>query len=69
MNQLKTDPIRVEMEGNNLKCLLCSHELFHKRRTQVQVALPGGMSPEWHENAAYCLVCDHCGHVDWFIQK
>ncbi|HTI69314.1 MAG TPA: hypothetical protein VMF06_05085 [Candidatus Limnocylindria bacterium] len=69
MPQFKTDPCRVEIEGKHVKCLICGHEQFHRRRVQVDTALSTGMSQEWHHNAGYCLLCDHCGFIHWFVQK
>ena len=69
MPNLKTEPVRVELEGSPVKCQMCSHDLFHKRRSHVDTALSAGLSPEWQDNAAYCLVCDRCGYIYWFIQK
>jgi hypothetical protein len=69
MSLLKTDPVRVDLVGKPLKCVLCSHEHFHRRKAHLDTALPGGLHPEWHDQAAWCLVCDQCGHILWFLQK
>ena len=69
MPNLKTEPIRIEMEGKPFKCLICGGDQFHKRRIQVDTALVTGMSHEWHHNAGYGLFCDHCGFIHWFVQK
>lgn len=69
MSFLKTEPESVEVEGQSLKCLMCSHESFHKRKTHFDVALLTGMSSDWSESTGYCLICDKCGFIHWFINR
>lgn len=69
MTTMKTDPVKAEMDGHQLKCLMCGHESFHKRKTHFDTALLTGLNPQWTHNQGYCLVCDHCGFIHWFVQK
>jgi hypothetical protein len=27
------------------------------------------MNPDWADRQTYCLVCDHCGFIHWFMSK
>ncbi|MBN9692015.1 MAG: hypothetical protein J0M24_17370 [Verrucomicrobia bacterium] len=67
LTSLKTDATPVEVDGHKLKCLMCSHETFHKRRSHIDTALVTSMNPEWQDRQAYCLLCDHCGFIHWFL--
>lgn len=66
---LKTAPSTAEVDGHQLKCLMCHHESFHKRRSHFDMSLATTMNPDWADRQAYCYVCDHCGFVHWFIEK
>jgi hypothetical protein len=66
---LRSDPVRVDLLGRTLKCLVCGAEKFHKRRSHLDTSLSAGMKPEWHESPATCLVCDECGYLHWFIPR
>lgn len=68
MNVLKTDPSPIEIEGHPFKCLVCANEKFHRRKSHLDTALVGDMNPVWTDASAYCLVCDRCGHLEWFLQ-
>ena len=67
LTSLKTDATPVEVDGQKLKCLMCGHETFHKRRSHIDTALVTSMNPEWLDRQAYCLLCDRCGFIHWFL--
>ena len=69
MTQLKTDPVEVEIEGKTFKCFVCDNVTFHKRKTHLDTSLTSTMTPNWTNAEAYCLVCDRCGHVEWFLSR
>ena len=69
MSVLKTEPAATEIDGQQLKCLMCQHEGFHKRRSHIDVALSSAMNPDWADRQTYCLVCDRCGFIHWFMTK
>jgi ribosomal protein L37E len=67
MSQLRTQPEPAEVKGQHLKCLMCAHESFHKRKTHFDTALIGGLNPEWSDSEGHCLVCGRCGFIHWFM--
>ncbi|HAB18308.1 MAG TPA: hypothetical protein DCE44_17940 [Verrucomicrobiales bacterium] len=69
LTSLKTNAASVEVDGHQLKCLMCGHESFHKRRSHIATALVTSMNPEWMDRQASCLVCDHCGFIHWFLSN
>lgn len=69
LNPFKTDAAPVEVAGHKLKCLMCQHESFHQRKSHLDTALATSMSPDWVDRQAYCLVCDECGFIHWFLAK
>lgn len=66
LTSLKTDATPVEINGRRLKCLQCSAESFHRRRSHVETAMVTTMNPEWADRQVQCLVCDDCGFIHWF---
>ena len=66
LTSLKTDATPVELNGHRLKCLMCSAEMFHRRRSHVDTAMVTTMNPEWVDRQVQCLVCDDCGFIHWF---
>lgn len=69
MSILKTEPKTVEIGGQPFKCLICGNDTFHRRKSHVDTALVETMSAHWTDASAFCLVCDRCGHLEWFLQK
>ncbi len=67
LTQLRTQPESVEVAGVHLKCLMCSHESFHRRKTHFDTALIGGLNPEWSDSQGYCMICSRCGYIHWFM--
>jgi len=57
----------VEVDGHQLKCLMCHHETFHRRRSHMDTSLTSNMNPDWVDRQVYCLVCDHCKFIHWFL--
>ncbi len=68
MSVLKTQPEQVQVDGHILRCLMCSHESFHRRKTHFDTALLSGLNPIWSDSHGFCLICDHCGYIHWFLQ-
>lgn len=66
---LKTKPEPVQLRGNPLKCTICAHEAFHRRKTHFDAALSQDMNPEWKDVEGYCLICDRCGYIHWFLDR
>lgn len=69
MSILKTEPKTVEIGGQIFKCLICGNDTFHRRKSHLDTALVETMTNHWTNASAFCLVCDRCGHLEWFLQK
>ena len=66
---LKIDASSVEVDGHKVQCLLCRHPTFQQRKSHLDMALVHSMNPDWVNREAYCLVCDHCGFIHWFLSR
>jgi len=64
---IPAEAVPVEVDGHKLKCLMCHHETFHRRRSHVDTSLTSNMNPDWVDRQVYCLVCDHCKFIHWFL--
>lgn len=66
---IKTEAQRVDIEGRQMKCPVCSNETFHRRRSHVDTSLTCGMNPDWTDAPVWCLICERCGRMEWFLQR
>ncbi|MFO1461526.1 MAG: hypothetical protein U1G08_19245 [Verrucomicrobiota bacterium] len=64
---INSEATPAEVDGHKLKCLMCHHETFHRRRSHMDTSLMNTMNPDWVDRQAYCLVCDHCKFIHWFL--
>ena len=55
----------VEVQGRQLRCLICSFERFSQR--EIDVAAPGIAFFTREDARAHCAVCGRCGYVHMFI--
>lgn len=69
MSLLRTNPEKAEINGQPARCQMCGHDEFHRRKTHVDTALQRSLNPEWSDSPGYCLICDRCGFIHWFMQK
>ena len=60
-------PVRVEIKGQALHCVICRQQGFHRR--DVQINQLGMLRPDWADPVAVCYECDHCGYLHWFMPK
>ncbi len=67
LSQLRTQPEKVEVAGVQIKCLLCTNDVFHRRKTHFDTALNSGLSPDWADSQGFCLVCAKCGFIHSFM--
>ena len=51
-----TEATPAEVDGHKLKCLMCHHETFHRRRSHMDTSLMSSMNPDWVDRQAYCHV-------------
>lgn len=55
--------------GNDLRCPVCGHDTFWKRRTLMNTPGMTFFGVEWANRQAENFVCDRCGHVLWFLRE
>ena len=63
----KSDPIEVDVNGKQLRCVVCANPTFHKREAQLQGAVATFFDLEWSSPTANCFICSECGYVHWFL--
>lgn len=61
------EPQRYEIAGRRLVCQHCGHQEFHTRSAQLHTSGLTFFDLEWLNRSATCYVCDHCGHIHWFL--
>ncbi|MEN9677785.1 MAG: hypothetical protein RIS76_3681, partial [Verrucomicrobiota bacterium] len=37
--------------------------------SHMDTSLMSSMNPDWVDRQAYCLVCDHCKFIHWFLSN
>lgn len=67
MSLFKSDPVSVEVQGRELKCLVCGHDGFHKQEAQLNPARAGLL--DWTVPTGICYVCAKCGYIHWFLPQ
>jgi len=63
------DPQPVIVEGCDLRCTICSHDLFFERRAQLNTAAASFFNFDWANTSARCVVCANCGYIRWFLPQ
>lgn len=69
MSLFKSDPIGVEVQGRELRCLVCGHDCFHKREAQLNTAAASFFNLDWANSSGICYVCARCGYIHWFMPQ
>lgn len=67
MSLIKADPIGVEVQGRELKCLICGNDAFWKREAQLNTATATFFNFDWTNPSGVCYVCAKCGYIHWFL--
>lgn len=57
----------VMVAGHHLRCVICQHDRFWRRKAQLHGGLASFFNLEWTGPTADCYVCAECGHVHWFL--
>lgn len=65
----EADPIGVEVQGRELKCLVCGHDGFRKREAQLNTRGAAFLNLEWANASGVCYVCAKCGYIHWFLPQ
>ena len=68
---MKEKPIATErlIKGNKLECAVCKNDTFWERQTLMNTPGMTFLGLEWANKKAQNYICDHCGHVHWFLNK
>ncbi|RJQ45967.1 MAG: hypothetical protein C4538_07580 [Nitrospiraceae bacterium] len=61
--------IRYEAGGRDMKCPICGHEEFWKRKTLMNTKGLTFWELDWLNKEADNYVCDRCGYILWFLPK
>lgn len=69
MSLFKSDPIGVEIQGRELKCLVCANDSFLKREAQLSTSGMAFFNLEWANTTGTCYVCAKCGYIHWFLPQ
>lgn len=67
MGIFKTDPSKHVVVGNEMNCEICGHNLFFKRKGQINTAGLSFFELDWLNATANCVVCAQRGYVHWFL--
>lgn len=57
------------VDGHELRCPVCGHDEFWKRKTLMNTPGLTLLGVEWANKEAENYVCDSCGHVLWFLRE
>ena len=63
------DASRRTVDGHDLRCPVCAHDLFWKRQTLLNTPGLTFFGVEWANKRADNYVCDRCGHMLWFLRE
>ena len=69
MSWFKQDPIGVEIQGRELKCLVCGHGVFWKKEAQLNTAGASFLNLDWTNPSGACYICAKCGYIHWFLPQ
>lgn len=63
----KQEPGARIVADHPLRCPICEHERFWKRKTLMNTPGLTFFGVEWANRQAVNFVCERCGHVLWFL--
>lgn len=58
---------RYEIAGRSVACSHCGGEEFDERSAQLNTAGATFLNLDWANASARVLVCQTCGHLEWFL--
>ncbi len=59
----------VEIIGQQLVCLVCRYDRFHRREALLNTAAASFFYLDWTDTSAVCYVCKQCGYIHWFLPQ
>jgi hypothetical protein len=69
MGLFTSEPVSVEVQGRELKCLVCAHDEFWKREAKLNTTAASLFNLEWASASGTCYVCAKCGYIHWFLPQ
>lgn len=57
----------VRIAGKQLLCKHCDGETFSHRRAKLNTTFAELFDLAWLNRSADVFVCNHCGHLEWFL--
>lgn len=60
------DTHRYQVAGVGARCSHCGGEDFERGTALLNSALMTLLGIDWADKRAYLLICQKCGHIDWF---
>ena len=61
------EPQTIQVRGNELKCPVCSNNIFWARKAQLNSAITTFLNLDWTDRSATCFVCSECTYIFWFL--
>ena len=61
------EPQEVEVHGRPLRCLVCQHDTFYRRKAQLHAQMATIFNLEWTAPSCDCVICSACGYIHWFF--
>lgn len=61
------EPQTVEVNNKQLRCVICSNNLFWSRKAQLNTAVSTFFRLDWTDRSATCFVCSECTYIHWFL--
>lgn len=65
----KAEPQPILVQGNQLRCPVCSNIYFYSRRAQLNTSIATFFDFDWMNRSAICFVCSKCTHIMWFLGR
>lgn len=62
-------PQPVEVNGKQLRCVVCGHSEFYVTEAQLNKAVSTFFNLDWTDRSATCMVCAACTYIHWFMGK
>lgn len=65
----KDEASNYDIHGNPLICPICAYDKFWIRKTLMNTPGATFLGVEWANKQADNYICNHCGHVTWFLRE
>jgi len=65
---MKKEPQIVTFKGHELKCPICSTNLFRTRKVLLNTEIKTFFSLDFTDPSAFCFICSNCNYILWFLK-